>query len=134
MSLQIQIGECLVDLKRYDEALQRFYKVDYLKPDYHKAWRAIAWCAFLAGRHDKASQYYTRLAESGNDGTDLLNAGHNSWVQGNVSQAVDYYRRSLSVLGHDDFMAEFDSDIPTLAEKGIDKADLPIMKDCICQN
>ena len=46
LSLQIQIGDCLVDLKRYEEALSRFFKVDYLKPDYVKAWRAIAWCAF----------------------------------------------------------------------------------------
>lgn len=132
LSLQIRIGECLADMKRYDEALARFHKVDYLKPDYPKAWRAIAWCAFLARRHDKAQDYYSRLVADGKNGTDFLNAGHNSWVGGNIPQALQYYRKSIDLLGHDNFMTEFDKDIPTLVEMGIGENDFHLMKDCVC--
>lgn len=133
ISLQIQIGDCLLEMERYDLALVRFFKVDYLKPEYPKAWRAIAWCAFLAGQYEKASVYYDKLTAVSDTGTDFLNAGHNCWVQGQTGKAVAFYRKSQKYMEPGDFMKEFQKDIPTLVSKGIDTGDIPLMTDCIGQ-
>ena len=131
LSLQIQIGDCLVDLKRYDDALTRFFKVDYLKPDYPKAWRAIAWCAFLAGRKDKAIEYYDKLLKSKPTGNDYLNAGHAFLADGNIQMAVSMYRQSRKMLGAEQFDREFHKDQPLLTERGISEMDIPLLLDLI---
>ena len=131
LSLQIQIGDCLVDLKRYDDALTRFFKVDYLKPDYPKAWRAIAWCAFLAGRKDKAIEYYDKLLKSKPTGNDCLNAGHAFLADGNIQMAVSMYRQSRKMLGAEQFDREFHKDEPLLTERGISEMDIPLLLDLI---
>ena len=131
LSLQIMIGDCLVDLKRYDEALTRFFKVDYLKPDYPKAWRAIAWCAFLAGRYDRSIEYYKRLLDTRPTGNDCLNAGHAYLVDGNIQMAVAMYRRSRQSLGAEQFAKEFYKDETLLVERGIADMDIPLLLDLI---
>ena len=131
LSLQIQIGDCLVDLKRYDDALTRFYKVDYLKPDYPKAWRAIAWCAFLAGHTDRAIEYYDKLLKSKPTGNDCLNAGHAYLVDGHIQHAVSLYRQSRKMLGAEQFDKEFLKDQPLLVERGIAPTDIPLLLDLI---
>ena len=131
LSLQIQIGDCLVDLKRYEDALTRFFKVDYLKPHYIKAWRAIAWCAFLADRIDRSLEYYDKLIASDPDGIDCLNAGHVYWKSGNIQHAAALYRRSASLLGREKFEEEFDKDRKILIDKGISELDIPLMLDLI---
>jgi tetratricopeptide (TPR) repeat protein len=131
LSLQIQIGDCLVDLKRYDDALTRFFKVDYLKPDYPKAWRAIAWCAFLAGRLDRAREYYDKLLDSKPTGNDCLNAGHACFVDGDIQRAVSLYRQSRKSLGAEQFEKEFRKDEPLLVERGISESDIPLLLDLI---
>lgn len=131
LSLQIQIGDCLVDLKRYDDALTRFFKVDYLKPDYPKAWRAIGWCAFLAGRTDKSIEYYNKLLNAKPTANDCLNAGHAYFVDGNIQRAVSLYRQSRSMMCPEEFETEFNKDRPILASKGIAEQDFPLLWDLI---
>lgn len=131
LSLQIQIGDCLVDLKRYDDALTRFFKVDYLKPDYPKAWRAIAWCAFLASRTDRAKEYYSKLLAGKPTGNDCLNAGHTWLVDGDIQRAVSLYRQSRDKLGAETFESEFEKDREILMEKGIREQDFPLLLDLI---
>ena len=131
LSLQIQIGDCLVDLKRYEEALTRFFKVDYLKPDYPKAWRAIGWCAFLAGRYDRSIEYYSKLLGSKPTGNDCLNAGHAYLVSHNIQMAVSLYRQCSSIMGKDEFESEFDKDRSILISKGISEQDFPLLLDLI---
>ena len=131
LSLQIQIGDCLVDLKCYDEALTRFFKVDYLKPDYPKAWRAIGWCAFLAGRYDRSIEYYNKLLASKPTGNDCLNAGHAYLLSHNIQMAVSLYRQCGSIMGKEVFEAEFDKDRAILVNKGISEEDFPLLLDLI---
>ena len=131
LSLQIQIGDCLVDLKRYDEALTRFFKVDYLKPDYPKAWRAIGWCAFLAGRYDRAIEYYDKLLAGKPSANDCINAGHVYLVSHNIQRAVSLYRQCGNMMGKDEFEAEFHKDCAILKGKGISEQDFPLILDLI---
>lgn len=131
LSLQIQIGDCLVDLKRYEEALTRFFKVDYLKPDYPKAWRAIGWCAFLAGRMDRSVEYYGKLLSAKPTANDCLNAGHVYLVMGDIQRCVSLYRQCISKTGKDEFDAEFARDRAILLSKGIREQDIPLLLDLI---
>ena len=131
MSLQIQIGDCLVDLKRYDEALTRFFKVDYLKPDYVKAWRAIAWCAFLAGRTERSMEYYEKILAGSPSGEDCLNAAHVFLTGGNIQRAVALYSHSARMLGRERFESEFNADRKVLMEKGVSEEDFPLLLDLI---
>lgn len=131
LSLQIQIGDCLVDLKRYEEALTRFFKVDYLKPDYPKAWRAIGWCAFLAGRYDRSIEYYDKLLAGKPTANDCLNAGHAYLVSHNIQRAVSLYRQCGSIMGKEAFEAEFHKDHDILVAKGIQDQDFPLILDLI---
>ena len=116
---------------RYDEALTRFFKVDYLKPDYVKAWRAIAWCAFLADRKDRSIEYYEKILAGSPSGEDCLNAAHVCLTDGDVQRAVALYSRSAHILGRERFESEFNADRPVLMEKGISEQDFPLLLDLI---
>lgn len=132
LSLQIQIGECLVDLKQYKEALSRFFKVEFLKPNMVKAWRAIAWCAFLSNKIEQATKYYDRLVSQSKPlAQDFLNAGHVAWTQGNINKAASMYKKCINIEGKDKFKIEFDADFSILQEKGIEKSDYPLMLDLL---
>lgn len=132
LSLQIQIGECLVDLKQYKEALSRFFKVEFLKPNMVKAWRAIAWCAFLSDKIEQATKYYDRLVSQSKPlAQDFLNAGHVAWTQGNINKAASMYKKCINIEGKDKFKIEFDADFSILQEKGIEKSDYPLMLDLL---
>ena len=131
LSLQIQIGDCLVDMKRYEEALMRFFKVDYLKPGYVKAWRAIAWCAFLSDRRESSKEYYDRILSASPSGEDCLNAAHVYLTDGDIQRAVSLYTKSARMLGREHFESEFMKDSPILTDKGVDPQDIPLLLDLI---
>ena len=132
MTLQMQIGQCYVELENYNQALARFHKVEYLNPESIKAWRAIAWCAFLSGDRDKSIEYYDRLCISTSaSAQDYLNAGHLYWVIGEVENAVSSYRKCAEQIGIDSFIAEFDKDFHLLKKNGVTETDYPIMIDLI---
>ena len=63
LSIEMNIGHCYFEQENYDEALKYYFKVDYLDPKSTKAWRAIAWCSFLAGKQEQARRYYEKNTE-----------------------------------------------------------------------
>lgn len=141
ISLIVQTGDCLVDLRRYDEALARFFKADYLNPGQKKTWRAIAWCAFLAGQNSRALEYYGKLTADvvfgptsglySSAAQDFLNLGHVHMVDGRNGEAIIMYRHAIQLCGIETFMAEFDKDMEILKKKGIGDLDIILMKDSI---
>lgn len=141
ISLLVQTGDCLVDLKRYDEALARFFKADYLNPGQAKTWRAIAWCAFLAGQNERSLEYYGKLTAQvvfgpasdlfSSAAQDFLNMGHVHWATGHNGDAIIAYRHAIQLCGTDTFMAEFDKDREILKSKGINDLDILLMKDSV---
>ena len=50
-------------MEKYEEALNAFFKVEYLSNDNEKVWRPIAWCAFAIGKLEQAEKYATKTAE-----------------------------------------------------------------------
>lgn len=132
MTLQMQIGQCYVELEKYSLALARFHKVEYIQPDYVKAWRAIAWCAFLSGDRDKSIEYYDRLCTSASPSSqDYLNSGHLYWVIGEVENAISSYKKCAEITGIESFIAELEKDFYILKKNGVTETDYPIMLDLI---
>ena len=81
-------ASCLAEQKRYEDALQYFFKLDFLENNCMKAWRGIGWCSFVSGKHEQAMKYYDKLLASKPLATDYLNAGHVAWVLGNIEKAA----------------------------------------------
>jgi len=130
-SIDLNIGNCLLELKRYDEALKYFFKIDYLDSHNHKAWRPIAWCSFLLGKYEQAHNYYQKILNEDPTSQDFLNAAHTEWAMRNLKFAANYYEKAVIEEQGDiySFKEMFDADIPYLLAAGIDKADIPLMFD-----
>ena len=131
LSLDLNIGNCLLELKRYDEALKYFFKVDYLDGKNHKAWRGIAWCSFLLGKFEQAHNYYQKILSEEPTEQDYLNAAHTEWAMHNIKGAVELYEKVVKEEMGDinPFKEMFDSDKPYLLAVGIDNDDIPLMFD-----
>lgn len=123
-------GACLAALGRYEEALQYFFRLDLQEEHCTRAWRSIAWCSLLSGRWPQAAKYYARIPENERSADDELNAGHTSWVSGDLPAAVEHYRKAAARYGSQtQFRQTFDRDHTVLVDLGIDEADIPLMED-----
>ena len=123
-------GACLAALSRYEEALQYFFRLDLQEENCIRAWRSIAWCSLLSGRWPQAAKYYGRIPEEERNADDDLNAGHTSWVSGDLPAAVEHYRKAAARYGsHVLFRQAFDRDRIVLVGLGIDAEDIPLMED-----
>ena len=129
----MQTGECLVALKRYDDAFIRFFKVEYLEPESIRSWRAIAWCSFMVGKYDQATEYYSRLhASPKRNMQDWLNAGHVELVRCNNAAAIDFYRKAATLCkDSDEFSSNLFGDKKVLLAKGVSLNDLILIRDIV---
>lgn len=130
----LSIGHCLLELNRYDEALEYFFKAELADDKHtHKAWRPIAWAAFLCGQYDQSEKYYNRiLADKDCSPQDLMNHGHLMYAMHRVQDAVDFYSKALHAMGNEDaFFKAFESDLPILQSKSTQSADVQLLHDAI---
>ena len=128
-----QTGECLVALKRYDEAFARFFKVEYLNPGNINALRAIAWCSFLTGKEEQARNCYNKIFEQPKATyIDYMNAAHVEWIAGSNRRASELYGKARELCGNDEkFLITFDKDCATLQERGAKQHELNLLRDII---
>ncbi|MFO7616611.1 MAG: tetratricopeptide repeat protein [Bacteroidales bacterium] len=131
LSTEVSIGHCLLDLQEYGEALKSYFKVEYLAPANTKVWRPIAWCSFLLGKLDQASDYYHRLLEKERNHYDLISLGHLEWCRGNRQEAIERYRESIVEchISFDEFLSVFEHDREQLVNQCVDPGDVPILLD-----
>ena len=126
------IGSCLAEQERYEEALQCFFKLDLMENDCIKAWRAIGWCSFVSGKSEQAMRYYEKVLALKPIATDYLNAGHVALRLGNMEKAAELYGKAASESGNrETFLEMFDKDKETLIKLGIDKNDIPLIRDLV---
>jgi tetratricopeptide (TPR) repeat protein len=130
VATQMNIGQCLLEMKNYQEALQIFFKIEVTSPENEvKAWRAIAWCSFLAKKMKQAQKYYHKLLNDKPVYADLLNAGHVEWSLGNRQQALEHYQNSIKMSNLSEFVTAFEKDVPDLIAAGVKEDDIPILTD-----
>lgn len=102
VNLCLNLGHCYLDKGNYDKALQQYYKADFMPKAKHRAWRPIAWCSFLTGKHEQAVNYYEKIIKDDIPSSqDHLNYGHVLQVMGKIAEAIVQYRKSLELEKHD---------------------------------
>lgn len=131
MHLVKETGLCLIGMKRYEEALKRFFHLEVKEHFLHGAARAIAWCSLMTGNIARAQRYYQKLLNWDKEASweDFLNAGHCAWVSGNPVEASKLYSHYLAK--HNDGLAAFDNDCTILMELGISADDISLMRETI---
>ena len=83
MGVQLNIGNCFLEKKMYEEALKVYFKIEYLKPKNNKVWRPIAWCSFVTGKIDQSIKYFDKIPDNEKKYYDWLNLGHAEWAKKN---------------------------------------------------
>lgn len=129
----MQIGHCYVELLKFKEALNIYFKLDALDDENVKVWRAISWCSFAAGNLKQAQYYVDKLIDNEPTMQDYLNAGHIAWCQRRISDAIEFYRKSLDLQQNnwDVFLESFNEDKSYLIANGIDKDEIPFLVDSL---
>ena len=95
-----------------------------------RAWRSIAWCAFLSRKFDVAHNYYERILAQKPNAHDYLNAGHVELCLGNNGETVRLYGMSQELAGSNEKFRELlIEDEEELQEAGVDTTILPIILD-----
>lgn len=69
------IGNCLAEMEQYEEALNYFFKLDFIKSNCMKAWRGIGWCSFISRKYKQAMKYYEKIIGQKPQAIDYMNAG-----------------------------------------------------------
>ncbi|MBP3830010.1 MAG: tetratricopeptide repeat protein [Bacteroidaceae bacterium] len=101
LNLIEETGRCLIQLRRWDEAVQHFFRLELLGRHLNVARRAIAWCSLHQGKFERACSYYDQLIQQGHASwEDHLNRGHALWLQGRTSEAITAYRKAQATFDH----------------------------------
>jgi len=135
LSILMQIGHCYVELGRYKDALGVYFKLDALGDENVKVWRAISWCSFISGNLDQSEYYAKKLLANEPNAHDYLNAGHISWCQHKLADAIEYYQKSLELQQNswELFLEAFNEDKSFLIANGIDADEIPLLLDSIVE-
>jgi tetratricopeptide (TPR) repeat protein len=131
LSVLMQIGHCNVELGKFKEALSVYFKLDALGDENVRVWRAIAWCSFISGNIKQADYYIKKLLDNEPNEHDYLNAGHVSWCQHKLTEAIGYYQNSLNLQNNnwELFMEGFNEDKQFLIANGIDADEISLFID-----
>ncbi len=141
----LNIGRCLVELERYDEAVAAYYKGEYLDHGSAKALRPLAWCLLMVGDLTQAAKYYEKvLADTVPTAEDYLNMGHLKLAEGNFSEAMNFYSLNISArtggenptgtarkAAVDGFISDMREDAKYLRRIGVDADLVPLLTDAI---
>lgn len=146
-SIALNIGRCLVELERYEEAVAAYFKSEYLDSRSTKALRPLAWCLLLTGDFAQSRKYYERvLTDTTPTGDDYLNMGHLSLAEGKFKEAMNFYSLNISARGAenatgsarqeavDGFIKDMRDDAKFLKRIGVDPELVPLLTDSILYN
>lgn len=101
LGLALNLGHCYLALGLFQDALQCYFKVEYLDENGTRALRPIAWCSFVEGDYERSEKYYDRILAGEPTSTDYLNAGHLRLAEKKFSQAVNFYSAYLRSVNGD---------------------------------
>ena len=140
-SITTETGLCLMKLNRFQEASQRFYKLELEEKRVVPSMRAIAWCALQQKKYDTAMRYYTKLFRipGAPRWEDYLNGGHVAWITGDIPHALSLYHQYIKHYLTDDpkitdALEPFDKDASLLAEAGKSSREIRLMREMLQYN
>ena len=130
VSALFHYGECLLETGHTDEALAQFFRIDYLKPNFPPAMRAIIWCSLLTNQLEQAERYFKKIEAGHPKPEDYLYGGHTAWLAKNIRLAVDRYRRYTTSPEMNGKIFHFsDEDSKLLVGQGLTQEELQFMED-----
>lgn len=127
----LNIGQCYLSLKNNVEALNYFFKADFIESQNIKVWRAIAWCSFLTNKFEQAERYYSKIVSKKANTHDYINAGHTAWVLKKPTASIQYYTAAIALEGNNfyAFQSVFEEDVPDLIQAGVMENEIPLLLD-----
>lgn len=130
LGIELNIGHCYLELGDYEKALNSYFKIEVMETKTTKAWRPIAWTAFLLRKFDISRNYYKRILSDKPNMHDYLNAGHVEFCEGNMKAALDlYFASAQNSESFEQFERIFDEDRKELLLAGVDSSYLPLLFD-----
>jgi tetratricopeptide (TPR) repeat protein len=127
------LGYVLTQGRRYAEAVQQFYKVEFLDERGTRALRPLAWTLFVNGDYEASQRYYAKIMQNNPTIDDLLNMGHVALAQSKYNEAIQFYCQSLGRNGKDteSFFKAMRSDAPTLHDAGVNDRTISLVIDAV---
>lgn len=117
---------CLTNLKQYEPALKILYKLNYEAPDDQNVSRVLAWALTCSRKYEQAEKYYAQLVTDEPLTDDLLNFGYCLWLDGQMGEAANCFRRYLKETEEDAaVILEHEKDL--LTENGITEPEMQMM-------
>lgn len=132
-SVALQAGYAYLAVDDYREALNRFFKVDFIMEHDADHLRPLAWTQMLSGDGKGARETYQRILIAGADMHDYVNMGHLEWAEHNVGDAINYYLLAIEQSKGDvkKVIDDIRSDSKALEKMGVDLAEMPLMIDAL---
>ena len=137
----METGLCCIQLKKWEEAERRFYKLEFKGKHVIPSVRSIAWCCLNRGDYEAAKKNYLRIfneAPTEANWEDYLNMGHTTWLLGDTPAALAFYaeyahRYLIAQPEAKDALMPFIEDAALLRSKGKLQNDIDLMYDLITE-
>lgn len=137
-----EIARCLIQLNRWEDAVQRFFQLELMGEHLSVSQRGIGWCSLHQGKYERAEQYYRKLIDKARRAQweDHINLGHALWLQGRTAEAVDAYRQFAATFNRTKkaqrhhfrhWTEAFHEDAHTLLSTHFSEQELALMQDAI---
>ena len=131
----VRAAECYLLAAMPEEARQRLFKADYLKPEQPRTRRALAWSSLLMEKYEDAERLYNWLLERQPTAADCQNAAHLAWITRSLPEALPLYRRALQLSEEGTQPAAlFRADRSFLLSHGLKEEDLQLAADLLEAN
>lgn len=133
LNIALNMGHCYLELGNYEEAIKCYYKVEFLDEKSNRAWRPLAWCLLLSKNFSQSKNYYDKILNDNPTFEDFLNMGHLALVQGQIQDAINYYKKSINYNKSDieKLLYSLKEDETHLLEMGINVSMIPYIIDAL---
>jgi tetratricopeptide (TPR) repeat protein len=129
--LHTMSGNCYLDKKLFEQALDHYFRVEFLAPENRKVIRPISWCLFVQNKLEMARDYMSRILEGDPMSHDYINAGHLELCLNNKPRAIEYYVQALksSEISLNKFSEVLEFDREYLVSNGVDPIEIQFVID-----
>lgn len=94
----LRIGEGLMSLKKFEEAIKNFEAAIKLKADYHQAHYYNGICYMNIGKYEDALTYFFKSLESENDKVESLDAIGKIYLEkGKTEESLQFFKKALEL-------------------------------------
>lgn len=133
IATDMAFGNCLLEMKRWNDAAKYYFKVRYLEPDSTRALRPLAWSLLMQHDYKRAKELYDEVLRHNPTSDDYLNMGHLALATHDHENALNFYKLSINAGDglHSTLARKLNDDADALASLGIEQEIIPLILDSI---